>query len=134
MCQAGALNTCDTHTWHTIISNEGNWKATLQVINQMEHAWFTDQSCSRIHSLGVSPMNLAQFGFGFDSQADFDVAYTLTLVQDKNPATSHFTSKACVFVITAKGPANPDVAVNSYHGAKCDWKVVKGKGEDFYVG
>jgi len=130
---ANSLNSCGIHTWHNVIANQGSWKVTLQIINQQEHAWFTDQNCVKINSLTVSPTNTPKFGFGFDGQADFDVAYTLTMVQDKNSSIPQFNSKACVFIVTAKGPAKPDVVVSNYNGAKCDWKVVRGVGEDFIV-
>ena len=123
---------CGAHTWHTIYTNQEGWKGTLQMINQVDHAWFMKPDCSKLNTFSMNATQQTQkFGFAFDEQADFDVAYTLTLVQN-NDAPS-FTSKACVFIVTAKGPAQPDVTVKAYNGAKCDWKVVHGVGEDFYA-
>lgn len=81
----------------------------------------------------VSSGEAQQFGFGFDNHADFNVAYTLTLTEQEGIDKLRMSSKACVFVITAKGPAMPDVTPISYNHAKCTWKVVPGTGEDFYA-
>jgi hypothetical protein len=54
----------------------------------------------------------------------------LTLTQKTITA---FSSKTCVFVVTAQGPADPDVRYFSYHGAVCGTTTVPGVGEDFYA-
>ena len=120
----------NVHTWHQVNASDGDWTVTLQVIN--ENATFYKRSCQAFHTTALSPSQPLEYGFGFAADADFDVAYTLTAVE-KSPVKS-FVSKSCVFVVTAKGPANPDVQAIAYHGAKCDWNVVPGVGEDFNVG
>jgi len=119
----------NVHTWHQVNAKQGDWTVTLQVIS--ENATFYKRSCQAFHTTALSPSQPLEYGFGFAAGADFDVAYTLTAVEkEKVPA---FVSKSCVYVVTAKGPANPDIQAISYHGAKCDWKVVPGVGEDFSV-
>jgi len=123
------------HTWHHIFINEGKWQGALQVINEADHAWFVGSDCSKINSMIAMPEPTQEYGFVFDHQADFDVAYTMTFTQlESSVPSARFGSKVCVFVVTAKGPAQPDVTPLSYNGAKCDWKVVPGVGEDFYIG
>lgn len=116
------------HTWHNVVSENGSWKATLATIN--EKASFVASDGALLNTFTITPNHSIKFGFSFDPNDDFDVAYTLTLTQ--NSITS-FVSKTCVFVVTAKGPANPDIRALSYNGANCSSTVVKGVGEDFKV-
>lgn len=116
------------HTWHNVSSQEGTWNATLAAIH--EKSSFVAADGTAINTFAINPTHAFKYGFSFDAEDDFDVAYTLTLIQ-KN--TTRFTSKACVFVITAKGPANPDIHALSYNGATCSSFVVHGVGEDFIV-
>ena len=127
--QAGASPYCNgIHTWHNVNSKEGQWNITLQTISQ--EGSFSDSVCNSINSAILSPESTFIYGFGFSRDADFDIAYTLTAVR-MEPA---FESRACVFVITAKGPAQPDITAISYHGAVCEWTRIPGVGEDFVVG
>lgn len=127
--QSYASPHCDgIHTWHNVNSKEGQWNITLQSINQQ--GTFTDPLCNSLTTAILSPAATFIYGFGFSRDADFNIAYTLTAV--KQEAT--FESKACVFVITAKGPAQPDITALSYHGAVCEWTRIPGVGEDFVVG
>lgn len=118
------------HTWHTVRSTNGNWTAQLAMIS--EPGWFVTRKGEGVSTFSVSPANSFDYGFGFDAGADFDIAYTLTLTQ--NSSAIGFVSKACVYLITASGPAKPDIRATSYNGATCDWNVVHGVGEDFTVG
>lgn len=117
------------HTWHTVSTNKGVWDGRLQIIN--ENGSFVSRDGSPMTTFTISPNQPQDFGFLFTPDADFDIAYTLTLTERDS---KNFSSKACVYVITAAGPANPDIRPSSYNGAKCDWQVVHGKGEDFFVG
>lgn len=116
------------HTWHNVNSKEGQWHITLQPINQQ--GIFADSSCNTLRTATLSADTAFVYGFGFPADADFDIAYTLTAVKQD----ASFESRACVFVITAKGPAQPDITALSYHGAVCEWARVPGVGEDFIVG
>lgn len=123
----GAANACGIHTWHTINALDGQWHVTLKMINQQ--GLFADRDCNPISEARINPEQPLVYGFGFPRDADFDLAYTVTAVKKE----AGFQSKACVFVVTAKGPAQPDITALAYHGAECQWKVVKGVGEDFTV-
>lgn len=117
------------HTWHTVNASDGIWDGRLQMIN--EEGSFVDGEGAPLTQFTVSPQKPQVFGFLLTANDDFNVAYTLTLVKrDKNP---QFVSKACVYVITASAPAKPDVRPSAYNGAECNWKVVSGRGEDFFV-
>ncbi|KTD34786.1 hypothetical protein Lmor_1319 [Legionella moravica] len=116
------------HTWHNVTSKDGQWKLTLQSISQ--EGSFSDSLCNSIHSTELGPESVFIYGFGFPKDADFDIAYTLTAVKQ----APSFESRACVFVITAKGPAQPDITALSYYGAVCEWTRIPGVGEDFVVG
>jgi hypothetical protein len=122
---AATIGKCNVHTWHDVVSNNGTWKVTLKSISQ--EGSFVDSNCNTVATVDVSQGQPLVYGFGFSKDANFDIAYTLTAVSQSKA----FQSKACVFVISAKGPAQPQISALSYHGAKCDWKVVPGVGENF---
>jgi|GEM_PF-1779430 hypothetical protein len=124
------------HTWHNINAENGEWVAKLQMLN--EKGIFVLPDGTSVSEFKVSTGSPKRYGFEFDPNDDFDVAYTLTLVQQNENAgnqsnSTMFKSKACVYVITADGPAKPDIRVSSFNGAACDWKTVPGVGEDFFV-
>lgn len=122
-----AASECNIHTWHTINSRDGQWHVTLKMINQQ--GVFADRDCNPLTDASLTASQPLVYGFGFPNDADFDLAYTVTAVKQE----AGFQSKACVFVVTAKGPAQPDITAIAYHGAECQWKVVRGVGEDFTV-
>lgn len=127
--QSYATPQCNNiHTWHNVNAKEGQWRVTLQSINQQ--GYFADSQCSPLTSTIFSSAAPLVYGFGFSKDANFDIAYTLTAIKQE----ASFQSKACVFVITANGPAQPDITPLSYHGAVCEWKRIPGVGEDFIVG
>lgn len=123
-----AFQQCRVHTWHDVSSQSGNWNITLKMISQ--DGILVDKACQPIHNQRLTVDAPLVYGFGFSDNATFDIAYTLTAISEE----AAFESKTCVFVITAKGPANPDIHPISYHGAKCEWQVVPGVGENFSVG
>lgn len=116
------------HTWHTIFAEESVWNGNLQALNQASQ--FVDQKGSLFNHFTLDKNNPITFGAIFSPEDDFDVAYTLTLIA-KTPVA--FSSKACVFIVTALGPAQPDIKSISYHGARCEAIRVPGVGENFYV-
>ncbi|HAT8810623.1 TPA: hypothetical protein ACSH5C_003359 [Legionella pneumophila] len=122
------IGECGAHTWHEVTSKSSSWKITLKMISQ--NGQFVDPSCAEIIETGLAQNNPLSYGLKFSKDADFNLAYTLTAVSEEQG----FQSKACVFVITANGPAQPDIQALSYHGAECTWRVIKGIGENFSVG
>ncbi|WP_115703159.1 hypothetical protein [Legionella sainthelensi] len=120
---------CPVHTWHKVNSLQGEWEVNFRMIN--EDGLFVDEACQPINRVQISTANPLTYGFGFKEDATFDIAYTVTAVQLAKG--SGFESKACVFVVTANGPAQPDIQALGYHGATCQWKIIPGVGEDFSV-
>jgi hypothetical protein len=118
----------EVHTWHVISTKAGTWAGRLQAIN--EKIKFVKPDLSAVSAFNISPNQPLKFGSVFDPNDDFNVAYTLTLTQQSITA---FSNKSCVFVVTAQGPADPDVRFFSYNGATCSTTTVPGVGEDFYV-
>lgn len=125
------------HTWQYITAKNGFWQGRLVMASANEKGFFTDANGhgkGQIYDFQLNPDKKFKFGFGFDvTQTDFNVSFTLTLYKTSNAFGSPlFTSPACVFNITAKSPANPDIRVEKFHGAICSY-VVTGYGENFYV-
>ena len=118
------------HTWHTVTAASGTWDAKLQMLNQ--GGSFVTHDGLVVNGFSISPTHTQDYGFIFNNGDDFDVAYTLTMIE-KSAHALRFQSKTCVYVITASGPAKPDIRVSSFNGAKCDYNVVHGRGEDFTV-
>lgn len=119
------------HTWHTVQSQNGRWHAQLQMINQKGS--FVSRDGSPINTFTIDLNKPQDYGFVLDPDNDFDVAYTLTLVKEESEKTKQFSSKTCVYVITASSPAQPDIRPSSFNGAKCEWIINHGIGEDFIV-
>lgn len=127
------------HTLHTVTAQDGVWKGRLVITSANENAYFTDANGNKIGEIYDFTLSSTKapfkYGFGFASPADFNVSYVLTLYQPDNNGgnTVMFASKACQFNVSAKGPADPDIRVEPYNGAKCDYTVVPGVGENFTV-
>ncbi len=121
------------HTWHTVTATDGQWNATLQVISEADHAWFVGpDGQTKISGFKLDSSAPQKYGFDFDNETDYNVAYSLTLTEQTS--NSNFSAKACIFVVTAKGAAQPDITALPYNGANCQWKINVGVGEDFTVG
>lgn len=119
---------CNIHTWHNIFAKDGEWKVTLKVINQ--NGFFVDSHCNPVETDFARINEPLTYGFGFSNDANFDIAYTITAIKQSQRG---FQSPACVFVVSAKGPAQPDVSTLSYNGAFCEWKSVARAGGDIYL-
>jgi len=132
------------HTMHNInVTDEGNWQGRLVITSADEPAYFTDQSGANKGEMYDFTLNKETspfvYGFGFDTGADFNVSYTLTLYESTNKTAallgkSQFTSKSCQFNVSATGPAKPDIKVEKYNGSSCTFNIDSGVGENFLVG
>ncbi|MCL9779926.1 hypothetical protein M9194_00580 [Vibrio sp. S4M6] len=136
------------HTWHHISltdqasADQSVWLGRLTITSASEPAYFTDKDGKnegQTYDFKLdNDTNPLVYGFGFNQGADFNVSYTVTLYQTSDITNqlgkSFFASKTCQFNVSAKGPANPDIRVEEYNGAKCSYNIVPGKGEDFTVG
>ena len=129
-----ALTADPAHTLHKVVATKANWKGRLVIATPYENAYFvTDaQDRGQVYDFHLSSNQPLNYGFAFRPGTDFNVSYTVTLVQDA--AEANFVNKACVFNVSAKGPANPDIRVQAFNGAECNFKVVEGVGENFTVG
>lgn len=118
------------HTWQTVISENGTWHARLQMIN--EGGNFVARDGSPLNEFVINTNYPKDFGFSYDIGDDFDVAYTLTLTQEAATKSQRFTSKACVYIVTASSPGKPDIRTSSFNGAQCNSSMTKGV-ESFIV-
>lgn len=130
----------EPHTWHKITASNSSWAGRLVITSANQKAFFTDQDGNNKGSLyDFNALAKQPFIYGFGvTDADFNVSYALTLYQTDtahdqfiNPS---FSNKACQFNVSAKGPADPDIRVEEYNGAKCQYTVIPGVGEYFYIG
>ena len=42
---------CGIHTWHDVVSYEGDWSISIKMINQ--HGYFVDPNCDRFNEADV---------------------------------------------------------------------------------
>ncbi|WP_119344170.1 hypothetical protein [Facilibium subflavum] len=128
------------HTTHHIYAtNDASkikpWSVRITGIAPNEAPYFVsgDVTSSDI-VLSVSKDKSAEYGFGFYQGSDFNVAYTLTAIDTSQTAdASQHKTKSCTFIVGANGPANPNITVKNYQGAKCTYKDETGNGVDFYL-
>jgi hypothetical protein len=124
-------NSTPPHTWHNISAKNGVWSGSLRMINEKGH--FVTRNGLDLNNFTVTPDQSQEYGFVLDPNNDFDVAYTVTLTQQSATKQSWFESKACVYIVTAKGPAEPDINVSAYHGAQCHFEDPDHTGVNFIV-
>ncbi len=121
------------HTWHKINAANGNWSGRLVITSANENGYFTDafgNNKGATYDFKVNNPIPFTFGFGFGFPADFNISYTLTLYKT---SFINFSAATCQFNISAKSPANPDIRVEKYNGAKCNYTITS-KGENFQIG
>ncbi|ODN43270.1 hypothetical protein [Piscirickettsia litoralis] len=127
-----------THTTHHIYAKHSSkWYVKIVGISPFEPAYFIAQpsdAYSQELNYTVSEDHPAQynFAFSFNGSTDFNVAYTVTAIDTSQSAgASQGKTKSCTFVVGANGPADPNIHVENYQGAKCSFNIVTGQGEDF---
>ncbi len=103
------------HTWSIISVEGGEWNVTLRPL--FEKSYFFFSNCETFNISQLSSKENTTFGFMYGKNANFNIVYALTLVNTKSKEA--MVSRTCIFVITAVSPANPDIKVLSYNGAKC---------------
>lgn len=120
------------HTWHKIDVQQGRWQGRLAIIISNQGGYFANAAGNKIganYDFIIDLNNPLKYGFGFDyNSTDFNVAYSVTLYQEDT-----FSNKACVFNVTAKGPAIPDIRINEYNGAKCSTSREEHHGTNFHI-
>lgn len=124
------------HADDAVASINGNWDVTITPL--FEQASFVNDAGQTITQFPLAANKTVNYGFVLDSSDDFNIAYAITAVEtDNTPGKSVAIkpgNKACVFIVTATSPANPDVRIAKYNQATCSYKVIQGKGEVYSVG
>jgi hypothetical protein len=116
------------HTWHNVSALSGSWKAVLSVLN--EQVSFVDRIGATVTSFPVSPQSSFEYGTVLVDGDTFDVLYQLTMIEDASSSVTAESRRVCLFVISAKSAANPQIAPFSFTGdANCTWKANPGIGE-----
>lgn len=119
---------CGAHTWSAVGAYDNIWKGQLAPI--FEDSWFVDENCTKFNTFDISQWGLVTFGFKFGNDVNFNMAYTLTLVEDTG--MREMVTKACIYIITATSPAHPDIRIESYNNATCG-HIQRSDGSFFYV-
>ncbi|WP_119327609.1 hypothetical protein [Cysteiniphilum halobium] len=137
---AGSSYANNVHTSHHIYAlNDSSdlkpWNVRITSIAPNEMPYFVSGIASSDDmNFSVTKSSPVDYGFGFKVGSDFNVAYTITAIDtSKNADASQHKTKSCTFVVGANGPANPNIVVENYEGAKCNWKDNTGQGVDFYL-
>lgn len=119
------------HTWHEVsVSDEsGAWSCQLADVVEAGF-YFVDQNKERIEKFSISPTAPFKFGMVLSKLDNFNMKYTLACTRDDNKFAG---SSQVVFIIGAKGPADPDIRIEEYAGAKGSWETNPGVGENYSV-
>lgn len=128
----------DIHTWHEITTQSSSkWHGRLTMLSANQGGYFSDNNGTTrggVYDFSLSAITPIRYGFGFTPQnTDFNVAYSLSIYESDTKLSRHFSSKACVYVITAASPAKPDLRISEFNGAKCTIYKKKGGSMNFLV-
>ena len=106
-------------------SNLKPWSIRLQDIAPNENVFFIVNGKIITNSITIDITKNTPFiyGFAYNQGTDFNETYTITAIDTSQAgeAIQHKT-KSCVFIVGAKGPADPYVVVENYSGANCSYK------------
>lgn len=139
-CYDNELKECHVHTWNNITSFNGNWKGRITPI--YENSYYYYSNCTNFNNFEINEDNNQSllYGFKFDKDATFNLAYSITMVKEErnkmirynNTKNPEMSSPSCIYIVTAKSPANPDINVLSYMGGNCGYVNIE-TGTIFYV-
>ena len=104
IAQADNNNLCGAHTWHQVSTPQGDWSARLLVVNQQGS--FVNEQCEEITEFNIRPGEPFTFGMRFGDEADFNFAYSLTLVHQDSKAIK---KPICHYFVSAMGPGVPQI-------------------------
>ena len=115
------------HSWHYVTTDDF---ANCQLGQAYEfNFYFTDLDGSFLNNFTVTPDS--PFSYEMVSNgSDFQMLYTLSCVQYSS--TKNQTPKVC-FVVGADAPAQPNIQIVNYYGAKGGYKIVEQVGVNFYL-
>lgn len=117
------------HTFHNVTVNSF---AICQFSHLFEDNFYfvdigTDQ---HVHKFALGIDEVFEYGLVITKGSTFNMLYGLTCTQNNN-ATAE--SPRVAFVIGADGPAQPNINVLNYYGAKGNYVIVPGVGENYQV-
>lgn len=126
----------NAHFWQKVSAIDSNWTVEQTLINEKGNFVTNAPECEnkKTYSYAVNIGQDNQNGFHFAKGSDFNIAFTITAVENSaSLPDAKFVSKSCVFIVTATGPAQPDVHITNYNGAKCSSTYNSAKGEIDYT-
>jgi hypothetical protein len=125
-----SISTSSTpHTYHNV---SANGYAVCQFAHLYEmNFYFVDTSNNEpINKFTLNPNTTQGYGLVITERSNFNMLYALTCTQDNNLTAQ---SPKVAFVIGADGPAQPNINVINYYGAKGTFQIIVGVGEDYQV-
>jgi hypothetical protein len=118
------------HVWQSVTSKNGTWYAKLSPIYE-SMTFVSNDTNYLINAFYLTPSAPMTFGLVITEEDDFDMLFILTLVQTDLGVTME-SRRVCSFMISAYGPANPQITPVSYNGgAQCTYEIAEVVG--FYV-
>jgi hypothetical protein len=119
----------EPHTYHNVTVSAC---ATCQFAHLYEvNFYFVDLSTNKtVNKFILGPDDVFQYGMVLTNYSDFNMLYSLTCVQNNNKTSQ---SPKVAFVIGADGPAQPNINVLNYYGAKGNFEIVPGIGENYQI-
>lgn len=122
-------NYCHVHTWHKVSTNDGQWTGKLVLINQAGS--FVNEQCEPITEFEIDPDKPFKFGMQFEEGADFNFAYSLSMIHMDSSAKK---KPICHYFISAMGPGIPQI-IPLWINNPLFCNVMKSKNKtDFFVG
>ncbi len=117
------------HTYHNVTVNDD---AECQFSHIFENNfYFVDLSTNNpVNKFSLSASGIFEYGFVITNKTTFNLLYGLTCVQNDNQTEQ---SPKVMFVIGANGPAQPNINIFGYYGAKGTYEIVPGVGENYQV-
>ncbi len=116
------------HTWHNVSANSSAFCQLAPVLDQ--DFGFVDQNKLLITNFSLAALQNYTYGLKIGEKTSFDLLYTLAC---RKADGSQQNTPRVVFVVGAKGPAQPDISTLNYNGAVGTWQTVPGIGENFEI-
>ena len=117
------------HTYHNVTSNNC---ANCQFAHLFEtNFYFVNiETNEPVNKFMINANITFQYGFVITNETTFNLLYALTCTQNNNKTEQ---SPKVAFIIGADGPAQPNINVINYYGAKGAYQIVPGIGENYQV-
>jgi hypothetical protein len=117
------------HTFHNVTVNNF---AICQFSHLFEdNFYFVDIGTGQsVHRFALGIDEVFEYGLVITKGSTFNMLYSLTCTQNNNETAQ---SPKVAFVVGADGPAQPNINVVNYYGAKGNYVIVPGVGENYQV-